>query len=242
MDRADVGTAVGRRLSRSFAVAGQRRRHGQRSFVQVTRPILRIGLTGGIASGKSAVADEFASLGIAIIDSDLISRELVEPGQPALAKIVALFGRQVLDHSGRLNRRHLRELVFADPAQRKRLEDVLHPAVHAELGRRSEQSTGPYQVLVVPLLVESRLSHLVDRILVVDTPESTQMERLEARDAIGQEQARRMLAAQASRTARLAQADDVITNTGSLADLKAQVAPLHRKYLGLRDHGPMDKL
>ncbi len=205
----------------------------------MTRPILRIGLTGGIASGKSAVADEFASLGIAIIDADLISRELVEPGQPALARIVALFGPGVLDQSGHLDRRRLREVVFADPAQRKRLEDLLHPAVRAELSRRSQESTGPYQILVVPLLIENRLGHLVDRILVVDAPESAQMERLQARDSVDPEQARRMLAAQASRAARLAEADDVITNTGSLSDLKVQVAALHRKYLGLRELGPV---
>ncbi|MEQ1580060.1 MAG: dephospho-CoA kinase [Steroidobacteraceae bacterium] len=207
----------------------------------MTRPILRIGLTGGIASGKSAVADEFASLGIAVIDADLISRELVEPGQPALARIVELFGPGVLDASGHLDRRHLRELVFADAARRKGLEDILHPAIRAELIRRSSDSTGPYQILVVPLLVENGLNHLVDRILVVDVPESTQMERLKTRDSIGSEQASRMLAAQTSRNARLAQADDVITNAGSLSDLKTQVAHLHRKYLGLRAIEPINK-
>lgn len=205
------------------------------------RPILRIGLTGGIASGKSAVANEFASLGIAVVDADLISRELVEPGQPALARIVGLFGPGVLDASGHLDRRRLRELVFADASQRKLLEEVLHPAVRAELIRRSSESTGPYQILVVPLLVENGLNHLVDRILVVDAPESTQVERLKARDSIGPEQASRMLAAQTNRAARLAEADDIITNTGSLSDLKAQVAELHQKYLGLRLLQPLGK-
>lgn len=207
----------------------------------MNRPILRIGLTGGIASGKSAVANEFASLGIPLIDADLISRELVEPGQPALAKILEVFGPGVLDQSGHLDRRRLRELVFADPAQRRRLEAILHPAVRAELIRRSQESTGPYQILVVPLLVENRLGHLVDRILVVDVPESTQIERLQARDSVDPDQARRMLSAQTSRTARLAEADDVISNTGSLSDLKAQVAALHVKYLGLQGDAPADK-
>ena len=207
----------------------------------MNKPILRIGLTGGIASGKSAVANEFASLGIPLIDADLISRELVEPGQPALAKILEVFGPGVLDQSGHLDRRRLRELVFADPTQRRQLEDILHPAVRAELIRRSQESTGPYQILVVPLLVENRLGYLVDGILVVDAPESTQIERLQARDSVDADQARRMLAAQAGRTARLAEADDVISNTGSLADLKAQVTALHVKYLGLRDHAPKAK-
>lgn len=205
----------------------------------MTSPILRIGLTGGIASGKSTAADEFASLGIAIIDADLISRELVEPGRPALGRIVEIFGPEVLDHAGRLDRRRLRERVFADPLQRKQLEEVLHPAVRTEMARRSRLATGPYQVLVIPLLVENQLGHMVDRILVVDIPEETQVQRLQARDSIDPEQARRMLAAQSSRTARLAAADDVITNTGSLTDLKSQVAALHRKYLALGKAGPV---
>ncbi len=204
----------------------------------MTNPILRIGLTGGIASGKSAVADEFASLGIPVIDADVISRELVEPGQPALARIVDLFGAEVLDRSGRLDRRRLRELVFSDPAQRKRLEDILHPAVRVELARRSQASTGPYQILVIPLLVENGLDYLVDRILVVDTPEATQLERLQARDGVDETHARRMLAAQTSRSARLAAADDTISNTGSLADLRRQVAALHEKYLEMRHQAP----
>lgn len=204
----------------------------------MTRPILRIGLTGGIASGKSAVADEFASLGIPVIDADVISRELVEPGQPALASIVGQFGVEVLDPSGHLDRRRLRERVFADPAQRKRLEDILHPAVRAELARRSQAASGPYQILVIPLLVENRLGHLVDRILVVDTPETTQLERLQVRDAVDEAHARRMLAAQASRSERLAAADDTIANTGSLADLRRQVAALHGKYLEMQHQAP----
>lgn len=207
----------------------------------MTSPILRIGLTGGIASGKSTVADEFAALGITIIDADVISRELVEPGRPALARIVEIFGPEVLDHAGRLDRRRLRERVFADPSQRKQLEEVLHPAVRTEMTRQSQLATGPYQVLVIPLLVENHLGHMVDRTLVVDAPEETQLQRLQVRDAVGPEQARRMLAAQSSRTARLAAADDVITNTGSLADLKTQVAALHRKYLALGKAGPADE-
>ena len=197
---------------------------------------LRIGLTGGIASGKSAVADKFAALGIAIIDADLIARELVEPDQPALARIVTLFGPDVLDATGHLDRRRLRERVFSDAAQRQLLEEVLHPAVRAELERRAQLSTGPYQILVIPLLLENDLQFLVDRVLVVDAPEHTQLERLQARDAIGAEQARQMLGAQTTRAARLAAADDIITNTGTLAELTQQVAALHEKYCKIQAH------
>ncbi len=200
----------------------------------MTKPAYRIGLTGGIATGKSAVADAFAALGIEIIDADRISRELVEPGRPALARIVELFGADVLDGAGQLDRRRLRERIFSDPQQRRLLEAVLHPAVVLELSRRSLETTGPYQILVIPLLLENGLETLVDRILVVDAPEETQLERLQTRDAMGLEQARRMLSAQTTRAARLAAADDVITNTGSLADLRLQVQQLHEKYLGLR--------
>lgn len=204
----------------------------------MSTPILRIGLTGGIASGKTAVANEFASLGIPIIDADLISRELVEPGQPAWARIVEAFGRDVLDSDGRLDRRRLRDVAFSDVVMRKRLEGILHPAIREEIVRRSHASKGPYQVLVIPLLVENGLQHLVDRVLVVDVPEATQLERLKIRDSVSEDQARRVLAAQASREARLSAADDVITNSGSLGDLKSQVALLHSKYLGPGMHRP----
>jgi dephospho-CoA kinase len=199
----------------------------------VTTPTLRIGLTGGIASGKSAVASVFASFGIPVIDADLISRELVQPGNPALARIVEAFGESMLDPAGQLDRRRLREKVFADVAQRKRLEAILHPAIREELQQRSRVAGGPYQVLVIPLLVENGLQHLVDRILVVDVPEATQLARLKVRDSVTEEHARRVLAAQSGRDMRLAAADDVITNTGNLDDLRKQVDALHRKYLVL---------
>lgn len=192
---------------------------------------LRIGLTGGIASGKSAVASRFAVLGIPVHDADVIARELVEPGQPALKRIVELLGPESLDARGRLDRRKMRERVFADPAARHQLESVLHPAVRAELARRSESTDGPYQLLVIPLLLENDLRFLVDRVLVVDVPEEVQLERLIARDGLDELQARRMLAAQTNRQTRLAAADDVIVNTGTVVELEGAVRKLHEKYL-----------
>lgn len=192
---------------------------------------LRIGLTGGIASGKSAVASAFAALGIPVHDADVIARELVEPGQPALKRVVELLGPESLDANGRLDRRRMRERVFADPDARRLLESVLHPAVRAELARRTEVTESRYQLLVIPLLLENDLRFLVDRVLVVDVPEKIQLERLMKRDDLDEAQASRMLAAQTTRESRLAAADDVITNTGSLAELESAVRKLHEQYL-----------
>lgn len=196
-------------------------------------PSLRIGLTGGIASGKSAVSAEFTALGIPVHDADTIARELVEPGQPALKRIVTMLGPGSLDNEGRLDRRRMRERVFADPEARRLLESILHPAVRLELIRRSETTQAPYQVLVIPLLLENDLRSLVDRILVIDVPEEIQLERLLARDRVDAMQARQMLAAQTTRQARLAAADDVIVNTASREQLSKAVEQLHRRYLGL---------
>lgn len=191
---------------------------------------LRIGLTGGIASGKSVVAGLFAARGVPVIDTDRIAREVVEPGQPALARVVEAFGDGVLDEAGRLDRRALRERVFADPGDRRRLEGILHPAIMAELEEQSAAAGGDYQVLVIPLLVEGGRSEAVDRVLVVDCPVETQLERLRARDEETEAGARAMLAAQASREQRLAAADDVIINDGSLEALENRVAELDAQY------------
>lgn len=191
---------------------------------------LRIGLTGGIASGKSVVAGLFAARGVPVIDTDRIAREVVEPGQPALARVVEAFGDGVLDEAGRLDRRALRERVFADPGDRRRLEGILHPAIMAELEEQSAAAGGDYQVLVIPLLVEGGRSEAVDRVLVVDCPVETQLERLRARDEETEAGARAMLAAQASREQRLAAADDVIVNDGSLEALENRVAELDAQY------------
>ena len=192
--------------------------------------MLRIGLTGGIASGKSTVAELFAARGVTVLDTDRIAREVVEPGQPALAALVQALGSDILSEDGRLDRALLRRRIFADPAARRAVEDILHPAILEELGRQSVVAPGPYQVLVVPLLVEGDRAGLVDRVLVVDCPEELQVERLMNRDGETRKGALAMLAAQVSRRERLAAADDVIVNDGPAGDLERQVEGLDRKY------------
>jgi dephospho-CoA kinase len=193
-------------------------------------PALLIALTGGIASGKSAVAEEFAKLGVPVLDTDQIARDVVAPGSQALGQLVAEFGPEILDADGRLNRAYMRARVFSDPEQRRKLEAITHPAIRAELARRSAAAGGDYQVHVIPLLVETGRAEAYDRVLVVDCPEDAQMARLMARDGTSREQAEEMLAAQASREERLNAAHDVIENTGTLADLQRFVQTLHRNY------------
>jgi dephospho-CoA kinase len=199
--------------------------------------VFRVALTGGIASGKTTVANLFANRGVPLIDTDVIAREVVEPGQPALAAVVAAFGPSVLDADGRLDRRRMRDRVFKDPAARKQLEGILHPAIRAEMERQSAQAPGPYQVLVIPLLAEGGRRDHIDRVLVVDAPEALQVERLMRRDGSTREQALAALSSQAKRDARLAIADDVIVNDGDAAALDAPVEELHRAYLELAARG-----
>lgn len=196
---------------------------------------LRIGLTGGIASGKSTVADMFAALGVPVIDTDVIAREIVAPGMPALDEIRTRFGDGVFDADGRLDRARLRRVIFADAQARDDLEAILHPRIGAETRRQAEAAGGVYQVIVVPLLVESSLRDFVDRVLVVDCDEDTQVRRLLARDAESPDQARRILAAQASREQRLAIADDVVDNSAELSATRRAVNRLHSDYLRLAD-------
>jgi len=192
---------------------------------------LRIGLTGGIASGKSTVADIFAEYGVPVIDTDIIAREVVQPGQPALDEIRWAFGEDVIDGDGRLDRKSMRKIVFSDPSRRKELESILHPRIRDAVVKQSEATAGPYQIIAVPLLVGSPIQQFMDRVLVVDCDDETQLGRLLARDAENEEQARRILAAQASRQERLAIADDVISNDEELNDTRSQVDALHSKYL-----------
>ena len=186
-----------------------------------------IGLTGGIASGKSAVANRLAELGAEIIDTDLISREVVEPGTPALAQIVEHFGSEVIAENGTLNRAVLREKVFADPEERKWLEGLLHPLIRKTARDRATASTAELAVLVVPLLFESGQYKQTDLNLVVDVPVEVQRERVLARDGVDVEQVEQILKAQMSREARLEKADRVIDNSGSLEQLYQQVDALY---------------
>ncbi len=195
--------------------------------------LLRVGLTGGIASGKTTAAHRFAELGATVIDADEVARALVEPGTPALAEIVARFGTGVLGADRRLDRRILRERVFRESEARRDLEAILHPRIKAEMARRSAAATGPYVILVIPLLVEGGPRDDLDRILVVDVAEDTQRRRLLERDRVSESLAESMLAAQASRAERLARADDVLANEGSLEALRSGVDALHRRYLAL---------
>jgi dephospho-CoA kinase len=200
-----------------------------------SRPPLLVALTGGIASGKSAVAALFANLGVPVLDTDQIARDVVAPGSIVLADLAKTFGRDVLDDSGALNRARLRERVFSNPADREKLEAIMHPAIRAELSRRTEVAGGAYQIHVIPLLVETGRARDYDRVLVVDCPENLQIARLMERDDIDETLANQMLNAQATREQRLACADDVIVNTGTLDDLDAFVETLHKNYSLLAD-------
>lgn len=201
-------------------------RQGIRHFV--------VALTGGVASGKSAVTQRFEKLGVAVHDADVAAREVIAPGSAALAEIEFVFGADVLDKDGTLNRRAMRERVFTDTAARKQLEGIIHPRVRAWLRRRVGMDRGPYCLLAIPLLFENRAQYAwVDRVLLVDAPESVQIERLLRRDGVTRAQAESMLAAQATRAQRRSIADDVITNDGEESALDAQVAALHARYMEL---------
>ena len=192
-----------------------------------------IGLTGGIASGKSTVAARFRELGIPVIDADESSRSVVALGQPGLAAIKVRFGAGVLNPAGALDRRALRNQIFTDPEKRKALEGILHPLIRADMERRVEAAAGPYIVMAIPLLVEGGTHDRVDRILVVDVAEEVQLERVMTRDGGSIDQARAILSAQASRDRRLKAADDVLVNSGTVSELRQAVDELHRRYLSL---------
>ena len=193
-----------------------------------------VSLTGGIAAGKSAVEQRFKALGVHVYDADHAARVVVELGSDGLAAIMTAFGDEVLDSQGRLNRPAMRQRIFADPAARNTLETIVHPRVRQWMLEHAQADQGPYVVLAIPLLTEN-IGHYrwVDRILVVDVPEATQIHRLVTRDGIDEPLAIRILASQAPRESRLALADDVIDNDGPEAALDAQVAALHQQYLAL---------
>lgn len=192
---------------------------------------LIIGLTGGIGSGKSAVSRCFEELGITVVDADVAARVVVEPGQPALIQIAEHFGPGVIDANGALDRAALRRIVFEDPGQRRWLESLTHPLIGEEIRRGLREAKSPYAILASPLLLEAKQDALAHRILVVDVSEETQVARTMRRDSNSGEQVRAIIAAQISRAERLARADDVIENNGSLEDLEPKVLALHRRYL-----------
>lgn len=192
-----------------------------------------VGLTGGIGSGKSAVSALFEVHGITVIDSDVVARQVVEPGQPALQKIAEHFGPGVIQADGKLDRAALRQRIFDDANERLWLEGLLHPLIREETQHQLRAAGGPYVILASPLLVESGQSKLVQRVLVVDAPEELQIQRATARDTSNEAQIRAVMATQASRQRRLKHADDVILNDKTLDDLAPQVEDLHRKYCQL---------
>jgi dephospho-CoA kinase len=196
-------------------------------------PMYSVGLTGGVASGKSAVAERFAARGIAVIDADVAARDVVQPGQPALAEIAATFGSDVLLADGQLDRAALRRHVFGDDDARRRLEAILHPRIRTALHEDALHAQGPYAIVAIPLLAEGGGRNAypwLDRILVVDVHREIQLARVMARDNIDAILAERMVAAQASRQARLAIADDVVVNDSAIDELDAHVDALDRRY------------
>jgi dephospho-CoA kinase len=202
------------------------------------RPLC-VGLTGGIASGKSAVSRLFEALGVPVLDADITAREVIAPGTPLLATLFERFGPGIRADDGTLDRSALRRLVFSDEGRRHELESLMHPAIRARTEQLAAQVKGAYQVHVVPLLVETHAQGRYDRILVVDCPESLQLIRLRARDGMSETEARAMLRSQASRAERLASADEVILNDGTLEALGPQVATLHERYLALGAAAPI---
>ncbi len=193
---------------------------------------LKIGLTGGIGSGKTTVCQLFADYSIPIIDADIIARQLVEPGQPALDKIIKQFGPEILSDDA-LDRKKLGRIIFADPDKKKQLESILHPAIHQQLKQQAALQQSPYCILAIPLLLETSMENLVDRILVIDCPVELQRERVKQRDGLDDEQIDRIISSQISREERLHHADDIIDNSKSSIELAEQVKNLHNLYLSL---------
>jgi dephospho-CoA kinase len=195
--------------------------------------VFRVALTGGIGSGKSTVANLFAALGVAVIDADAVAHALTAPGAPTVGEIARLFGPCMVDAAGALDRPALRRVVFADPTQRRRLEELLHPRIRERMLEDLAVAKGAYALLVIPLLFETGQTDLADRILVVDLPVAEQLRRVRRRGGIGDPEIRRILGTQASRAERLAGADDVIDNSGAPEALRPAVEALHRSYLAL---------
>lgn len=195
--------------------------------------MLKVGLTGGIGSGKTAATEQFQQLGITVVDADVVAREVVVPGSPALAQIAEHFGTQILDASGTLDRAQLRQIIFSNPSEKFWLEALLHPLIRTEILHQLGRAQSPYAILVSPLLFETGQHQLVDRTLLIDAPESLQVARASARDNNSVQSIRNIMANQMPRVQKLAMADDVICNDRDLAALQANVVTQHQKYMEL---------
>lgn len=193
--------------------------------------MLKVGLTGGIGSGKSTVSNFFAQLGVPIVDADVIARQLVEPGQAALRQLCSAFGGEILNQDGSLNRPRLRQLAFSNATKKQRLDAIMHPLIFDEIQTQVSNVDSVYCILAIPLLLESAKKYAVDRVLVVDCSERTQLQRVLERDKVGEEQALAIIGTQADRHDRLTAADDIIYNDDSVAHLAEQVKNLHNSYL-----------
>jgi len=193
--------------------------------------MLIIGLTGGIGSGKSVASDKFKSLGITIVDADVASRTVVEPGKPALKEIEDHFGSGIITAEGKLDRNNLREIIATDPEERKWLESVLHPKIGEQITKEISESTSVYTLFVAPLLLETNSQEMCSRVVVVDVPKDVQIQRTAKRDKVSPNQVEQLVAAQMEREKRLEKADDVLLNSGTIEDLEKQVEELHKKYI-----------
>ena len=197
--------------------------------------MLIIGLTGGIGSGKSVASDKFASLGITVVDADVASRTVVEPGMPALKEIESHFGSEIIAGDGQLDRTKLREIIASDAEERKWLESVLHPRIGEQIAKEISESTSPYTLFVAPLLLETNYQEMCARVVVVDVPKEVQVERTAERDEVSTDQVEQMVSAQMEREKRLGKADDVLLNTGTIEELEKKVEELHEKYLQMAE-------
>ena len=193
--------------------------------------MLIIGLTGGIGSGKSVASDKFKSLGIVVVDADVASRTVVEPGKPALKEIQDHFGSGIITTEGKLDRNKLREIIATDAEERKWLESVLHPKIGEQITKEISESTSVYTLFVAPLLLETNSQEMCSRVVVVDVPKDVQIQRTAKRDKVSSNQVEQMVAAQMKREKRLEKADDVLLNNGTIEDLEKQVEELHKKYI-----------
>ncbi|WP_045858169.1 dephospho-CoA kinase [Teredinibacter purpureus] len=192
-----------------------------------------IGVTGGIGSGKTTVTDLFANLGIGVVDSDSVARQIVAPGEPCLKQIIDHFGVELLLANGALNRSKLRNIIFTHPDEKQWLEHITHPAIRRTTATLLKSITSPYAILSSPLLLETGQDKSVNRILVVDIPENIQVERASTRDEVPSDDIKAIITAQINRAERLAKADDIIDNSGSLESTQQQVNQLHQNYLSL---------